>query len=101
MNDRPPDGGRPGHRLRAVEEKGARSTPVVPPQRFGFFLVPQFPMMAFTSAVEPMRAANRHAVKELYTWQVISADEQPVTASNGIDVGAHVGLGDVGRGHGM
>lgn len=97
MNDRPPDGGRPGHRLGAVEEKDARSTPVVPPQRFGFFLVPQFPMMAFTSAVEPMRAANRHAVKELYTWQVISADGQPVTASNGIDVGAHVGLGDGGR----
>lgn len=52
------------------------------PERVGFLLVPRFSMMAFFSAVEPLRIANRLAGRELYTWTLISEDGQPVTASN-------------------
>jgi transcriptional regulator GlxA family with amidase domain len=36
------------------------------PQRIGFLLVPNFAMLAFTAAVEPLRGANRLAGKELH-----------------------------------
>jgi transcriptional regulator GlxA family with amidase domain len=56
------------------------------PQRIGFFLVPQFSMIAFTAAVEPLRLANRLSDKALYKWILISADGEPVQASNGIEL---------------
>ena len=56
------------------------------PERIGFLLVPQFSMMAFFSAVEPLRIANRASGRELYSWHVFSVDGQPVEASNGMTV---------------
>ena len=67
------------------------------PRAFGFLLVPQFPMMGFAAATEPLRAANRLSDRELYTWSVVSADGAPVTASSGIDIVADQSLEDVGR----
>ena len=54
------------------------------PQRIGFVLIPNFSMIAFTSAVEPLRLANRAAGRELYSWRLFSSDGKPVAASNGI-----------------
>ena len=54
------------------------------PQIFGFLLVPKFAMMAFTSAVEPLRAANLLSGKELYDWRVITRDGRPLPSSNRI-----------------
>ncbi len=54
------------------------------PQIFGFLLVPKFAMMAFTSAIEPLRAANLLSGKELYDWRVITRDGQPLPSSNRI-----------------
>lgn len=54
------------------------------PERIGFLLLPHFAMMAFFSAVEPLRIANRIAGHELFQWRVISESGQPVTASNGM-----------------
>ncbi|MEE8505295.1 MAG: GlxA family transcriptional regulator [Kiloniellales bacterium] len=54
------------------------------PQIFGFLLVPKFAMMAFTAAVEPLRAANLLSGKELYDWRVITRDGQPLPSSNRI-----------------
>jgi transcriptional regulator GlxA family with amidase domain len=51
-----------------------------------FFLIPDFSMIAFTSAVEPLRIANRLSGKRLYAWRLVSADGGPVAASNGIRV---------------
>ena len=39
------------------------------PEPIGFLLVPQFSMMAFSSAVEPLRVANRLAGRPLFAWQ--------------------------------
>ena len=56
------------------------------PLEIDFILVPNFSMMAFTSAVEPLRSANRTAERTLYQWRILSRDGDPVTASNGIEV---------------
>ena len=56
------------------------------PGIFTFLLVPNFSMMAFTAAVEPLRSANRMSGADLYEWQVVSRDGEPVRASNGLQV---------------
>lgn len=43
-------------------------------------------MLAFGSAIEPYRAANITAAKELYRWTFLSDDGLPVTAGNGLSV---------------
>ena len=53
-----------------------------PLQKIGFFLVPGFSFIAFSSAVEPLRLANRVANSQLYGWSCYSRDGQPVEASN-------------------
>ncbi|HXU57860.1 MAG TPA: GlxA family transcriptional regulator, partial [Verrucomicrobiae bacterium] len=68
------------------------------PQRIGFVLIPNFSMIAFTSAVEPLRLANRAAGRELYSWRLFSSDAKPVAASNGIVL--NIG-GDIDRATGF
>ncbi len=54
------------------------------PQTVALVLVPQFTMMPVTSAIEPLRIANRLSEKNLYRWTLHSLNGQPVAASNGI-----------------
>ena len=54
------------------------------PERIGFLLVPKFSMIAFFSAVEPLRVANRLSGRQLYSWTIFSPDGKPVAASNGM-----------------
>ncbi len=61
-------------------------SPLKWPRSFGFVLVPDFSMMPFTAAIEPLRAANRMHGQALYRWTTLSADGQPVRASNGASV---------------
>jgi transcriptional regulator GlxA family with amidase domain len=63
---------------------------------FGFLMVPDFSMIAFTSAIEPLRLANRCSGKTLYGWRIFSPDGGPVTASNGVSIAADGAYGDVG-----
>ncbi len=60
------------------------SKPQSTPQRVALVLVPEFTMMPVTSAIEPLRLANRLSEKTLYSWSLHSLDGKPVTASNGI-----------------
>jgi transcriptional regulator GlxA family with amidase domain len=62
------------------------------PQRIAFLLVPDFSMIAFTSAVEPLRLANRASGRELYRWHLFSPDGKPVAASNGIELHPEGGI---------
>lgn len=41
--------------------------------------------MAFASAFEPLREANRLADRELYGWSLVSADGKPVAGSGGLE----------------
>lgn len=53
------------------------------PRSFGFLLVPEFSMMPFTAAIEPLRVANRMYGSDIYRWSTLSKDGGPVRASNG------------------
>ena len=53
---------------------------------FGFLTLPNFSMIAFTSAVEVLRMANYVGRAQHYTWSVITPDGEPARASNGITV---------------
>lgn len=55
------------------------------PSVIGFLLLDDFALMAFASAVEPLRAANILAGKELYAWRNFAVDEV-VVASNGLSL---------------
>ncbi|MCT7375241.1 GlxA family transcriptional regulator [Chelativorans salis] len=59
-----------------------------------FFLVPDFTMVAFATALEPLRAANRMAGYEAYGWRLASVDGRPVRASNGVEVAVDSSLAD-------
>ena len=51
-------------------------------QTISFLLLPQFSMLAFSSAVEPLRAANRLSGENLYNWSILTADGQPIDSSS-------------------
>jgi transcriptional regulator GlxA family with amidase domain len=51
-----------------------------------FLLITDFSMIAFTSAIEPLRIANRLAGRRLYEWRLVSRDGAPVPASNAIAI---------------
>lgn len=57
-----------------------------------FFLVPNFSMIAFATAIEPLRIANRMLGRDYYTWRLASMDGNPVTASNGVEVAVQASL---------
>ena len=59
------------------------------PVRMAFFLVPEFSMMGFSAALEPLRSANRLSERRLFDWRLVSVDGKPVAASNGIPIGVH------------
>ena len=40
------------------------------PEHFGFLQVPNYSMIAFSSAIETLRMANRQSGRELYRWSV-------------------------------
>ena len=56
--------------------------------RVGFLLVPDFSMLAFASAIEPLRAANRMSGHPLFDWVISSPDGGATKASNGVVVAA-------------
>lgn len=60
----------------------------------GILLVPGFALMSYASAIEPLRAANRLAGRELYRWRHVSIDGQPAEASNGATILCDHGIGD-------
>ncbi len=65
------------------------------PASIGFLLVPNFSMLAFSSAIEPLRMANQLAGEVLYNWCVFGATKDPVTASNGLAINPDKSIGDV------
>lgn len=56
------------------------------PRRLGYLLVDGFSMMAFVSATEPLRIANRIAGQELYQTCLLSVSGSTVRASNGMRI---------------
>ena len=51
-------------------------------------------MMAFASAIEPLRTANRIANQTLFNWQIISQEGNPVKCSNGLEIKVDASLSE-------
>jgi transcriptional regulator GlxA family with amidase domain len=58
----------------------------------GLLLTDDFALMSYASVLEPFRAANGLAGRELYRWIHVSPDGQPARASNGAAIIADQGL---------
>ncbi|PSC04158.1 GlxA family transcriptional regulator [Alsobacter soli] len=55
-------------------------------QTYGFLLAPNFALMSYASATEPLRAANLLARTGLYTVEPLSVGGEPVACSSGFAV---------------
>lgn len=62
-----------------------------------FYLVPNFSMIAFATAIEPLRHANRFHAGQPYRWFLVSTDGEPVVASNGLSINVDTSLAGVGE----
>jgi len=60
-----------------------KSSPI---HAYGFVLTPNFAMMSFAAAIEPLRAANWLAGSEIFSIHFFSFDGAPVTSSSGIEI---------------
>ncbi|KRW95263.1 GlxA family transcriptional regulator [Paracoccus sp. MKU1] len=60
------------------------STPPRAPITISFVLMPRFTMLAFTSAIEPLRVANQLTERLLFKWRIHSETGAPITCSNGV-----------------
>jgi len=66
-------------------------------RRYVFLLLDRFTMMAFASAIEPLRLANQVSGLKLYDWKLASEDGQDVTCSNGTVLRVDMGLDEISR----
>ena len=64
------------------------------PLRVTFVLLADFSLIAFSSAIEPLRIANQLSGQALFEWTVLSEDGNPVTCSNGLAVQVDGALSD-------
>jgi len=54
--------------------------------RIGFLLVPNFSLIAFSSAFDALRMANRMREQKIYEWRVLTYDGQPVSSSSELSI---------------
>ncbi len=66
-------------------------------ERFIFLLLNDFSMIAFASAIEPIRLANHVAGKKLYDWRLVAESGVEVRCSNGARLKVDMGLDDILR----
>lgn len=55
-------------------------------RRIGFLLVTNFSLIAFSSAFDALRMANRMREQKIYEWQVLTYDGQPISSSSGLTI---------------
>lgn len=66
-------------------------------ESYAFILVPDITLLAFVSAVEPLRIANQITQQPLYRWSIWSATGAAVQGSSGILVGIEAAIPVVER----
>jgi len=67
------------------------------PRRFVFLLLDKFTMLAFASAIEPLRIANRVLGETAYTWALAGEGGEWATCSNGTAFKLDMGLDEIDR----
>ncbi|MFT5707178.1 MAG: transcriptional regulator GlxA family with amidase domain [Oceanospirillaceae bacterium] len=63
--------------------------------RYGFLLLPNFSLIAFSSAIEPLRMANWISEQSCYSTTLISHDGKPVISSSGVPIQVDHSLKDL------
>ncbi len=63
-------------------------SPVTPPSRVSFVIVPRFNMATLITLIEPLRVANYLSPEPLYQWEILSPDGPEIPASNGLSITA-------------
>jgi len=63
--------------------------------RFGFVLLPEFPLYALVPAIEALRIANQHRGRTVFDWRLISLDGAPVRACSGMTLTVDCGIADI------
>lgn len=79
---------------------GAAHFPVSSPadtRNFAFLLLPEFTLLAFSSAIDPLRISNQLSQRPLYRWTILSEDGRPVSSSCGVSVNVDGSLQQMGR----
>jgi transcriptional regulator GlxA family with amidase domain len=56
------------------------------PVSVSFVLLPKFTLLAFSSAIEPLRIANQLTGRVLFRWHTFSEDGAAVACSNGVPI---------------
>lgn len=56
--------------------------------KVGFLLMPDFSLLAFSAAIEPLRVANRLSNKKLFEWVVATDGRDNIIASSGVEITA-------------
>jgi transcriptional regulator GlxA family with amidase domain len=67
------------------------------PEIIGLLLIPDFALMSYACVVEPLRAANLMAGRELYRWMHIASHAKNVSASCGAVVPCDATIREVGK----
>lgn len=62
----------------------------------GFLLLPRFALIALSSAIEPLRVANRY-LDSHYRWMLLTLDGEPVPDNNGIRIAPHASIASAPR----
>lgn len=87
--------GRRFNEARAIIPRGVAHVPVtgsVRTREFAFLALPHFTLLAFSSAIEPLRIANQLSQQPLYGWSLFSMDGAPVESSAGVRIAVDHGL---------
>jgi transcriptional regulator GlxA family with amidase domain len=69
---------------RTADAAPAGATPADRTTTCAFLLIEGFSMMSLSSALEPLRSANRLSGREAYRWRLVAPEAGAVCASNGI-----------------
>ncbi|MFK5998265.1 MAG: GlxA family transcriptional regulator [Rhodobacterales bacterium] len=68
-----------------------------PKKHFVFLLLDQFSLIAFTTAIEPLRLANRYNSGNCYSWTLVSETGETATCSSGVSINVDSALDELNR----
>ena len=69
--------------MSTAPRKATQTSKPEAPRRFVFLLLDKFTMLAFASAIEPLRIANRVVGEKVYNWALAGEGGETATCSNG------------------
>ncbi len=63
--------------------------------RFGFLILPEFPLYGLVPVTEALRIANQNCGRRLFDWALISEEGDSVPSGNGMSLGVDMAIKDI------